>query len=166
MSFAFTCRLCGERHEGMPALAADAPLYYYAIPESEREKRCHLESEICIVDDKFYFIRSNILIPVAGLNQKFSWGVWVSLARENMWEYLDHYEDGDRNRHGPYFGWLSADFLVYPDSQNLKTRVHIQPPNERPHIELEPTDHPLAIEQREGISQERLAEIYATYLHQ
>jgi hypothetical protein len=36
----------------------------------------------------------------------------------------------------------------------------------RPRIELEPTDHPLAVEQREGISAARLAEIYSYFAHQ
>ena len=36
----------------------------------------------------------------------------------------------------------------------------------RPLIELEPTEHPLAIEQRAGITVDRVAEIYAHYAHQ
>jgi hypothetical protein len=44
---------------------------------------------------------------------------------------------------------------------NLKTAVHLRDDGVRPYIELEPTDHPLAVEQREGISVERLGEIYA-----
>jgi hypothetical protein len=34
-----------------------------------------------------------------------------------------------------------------------------------PLIELEPTDHPLALEQRSGISVDRVAEIYAIMMH-
>jgi hypothetical protein len=32
-------------------------------------------------------------------------------------------------------------------------------------IELEPTDHPLALEQRNGISPDRVAELYAIMMH-
>ena len=32
-------------------------------------------------------------------------------------------------------------------------------------IELEPTGHPLAVEQRSGISMQRVAEILSAYLH-
>jgi hypothetical protein len=39
---------------------------------------------------------------------------------------------------------------------SLKTMVHTQPVGVRPSIELEPTDHPLAIEQREGITVARV----------
>jgi hypothetical protein len=35
----------------------------------------------------------------------------------------------------------------------------------RPFVELEPTDHPLALEQRHGISVDRVAEIYAIMAH-
>jgi hypothetical protein len=48
---------------------------------------------------------------------------------------------------------------------NLKTRVHLRDGFIRPFIELEPTDHPLAVEQREGISVERVAELYALVVH-
>ena len=60
---------------------------------------------------------------------------------------------------------LSAALRGYPDTENLKTMVHPREPGLRPLIELEPTDHPLAVEQREGISQDRLAQIVEDWLH-
>ena len=47
----------------------------------------------------------------------------------------------------------------------MKTRVHLRDDGARPYIELEPTDHPLAVEQRNGITADRVAEIYAYYEH-
>jgi hypothetical protein len=44
--------------------------------------------------------------------------------------------------------------------------VHTQPIGSRPLIELEPTDHPLAIEQRQGITLARVQEIAGLLLHQ
>lgn len=63
------------------------------------------------------------------------------------------------------FGWLNAWLKPYPDTINLKTRVHFRDDGIRPYIELEPTDHPLAVEQREGVSVDRVAEIYALMVH-
>jgi hypothetical protein len=54
---------------------------------------------------------------------------------------------------------------LYPETLNLKTNVYTQPVGVRPFIELEPTDHPLAIEQRTGISWERVQEIAELVLH-
>ena len=47
----------------------------------------------------------------------------------------------------------------------LKAGVRPRPGGLRPTIELEPTDHPLAVEQREGITAERLIEIVQRLLH-
>ena len=163
--FRFFCRTCGDFHEGMPHLGAEAPLYVYAIPEEERGERVQLTSDTCIIDDRFFFVRGVIEIPVAGADEPFGWGVWVSLSRDNFHEYLDHWDDPHRGELGPYFGWLSANFLTYPDAENLKTMVHPRGDALRPLIELEPTEHPLSIDQREGITVERVAELYAAYVH-
>ena len=64
------------------------------------------------------------------------------------------------------FGWLSTHLPVYePSTVNLKTLVHTQPVGERPLLELEPTDHPLAVEQREGIDLARVQELAERLLH-
>ena len=57
--------------------------------------------------------------------------------------------------------WLKP----YPETMNLKTRIHLRDNGIRPYVELEPTDHLLSVEQREGVSVERVAEIYATMMH-
>ncbi|KIL78948.1 hypothetical protein SD77_3749 [Bacillus badius] len=57
------------------------------------------------------------------------------------------------------FGWLSTVLSCYPETINLKTRVHTRPVGFSPSIELEPTEHPLAVEQREGITVERIKQI-------
>jgi hypothetical protein len=43
--------------------------------------------------------------------------------------------------------------------------VHTREVGQRPRIELEPTDHPLAVEQRQGITRERVQEIAEIVLH-
>lgn len=48
---------------------------------------------------------------------------------------------------------------------NLKTNLHTQPVGRRPTIELEPTDHPLAVEQRSGITHARVRKLAELTLH-
>lgn len=163
--FRFKCSRCDEWHEGMPSFGADAPLYYYDVPEGERFERCELTSDTCVVDDEHFFVRGCIEIPVHGENEPFVWGVWVSLSENNFEEFTNLFGVPARDDHGPYFGWLSAYLKTYPDAENLKTHVHLRNDGVRPYIELEPTEHPLAVEQREGISVERVAEIYSAYMH-
>lgn len=163
--FRFKCAVCDEWHEGMPSFGAIAPLYYYYIPEAEREARCQLSSDTCIIDERDFFVRGCIELPVEGTEEPFIWGVWVSLSKEHFAEFEAHFECDSRVLQGPYFGWLSAAIATYPDTENLKTMVHMRDNGQRPYIELEPTEHPLAVEQRNGISRDRVAEIYAAYMH-
>jgi hypothetical protein len=65
----------------------------------------------------------------------------------------------------PYFGWLANKLPGYPDTLNLKASVHSNNVKLRPHITLEPTDHPLALEQRNGISYARVQQLAALTAH-
>ena len=165
MVFSFRCASCDEIHEGMPTFGASAPLSYYEIPEGERATRCVLGSDDCVIDDKWFFVRGCLEILVIGEADPFVWGVWVSLSEQSYVEWAKHYDEVSRAHIGPYFGWLSAWISPYPDTVNLKAMVHIRDNGIRPYIELEPTDHPLAIEQRAGISVQRVAELYALMMH-
>ena len=54
----------------------------------------------------------------------------------------------------------------YPDSTFLKASVHQRPVGERPLVELEQTDHPLAIHQRLGIDRSALEQMVTRLLHE
>ena len=163
--FRFKCTSCDQWHEGMPTFGADAPWHYYGVPPEERERRCSLGSDDCVIDDEYFFVRGCVDIPVIGETEQFSWGVWVSLSEDSFLQYARHFDEPKRSHVGPFFAWLSAELSVYPSTLNLKTRVHLRDNGIRPYIELQPTDHPLALEQKNGISVARLAEIYAHYVH-
>ncbi|WP_438820849.1 DUF2199 domain-containing protein [Bacillus hominis] len=49
--------------------------------------------------------------------------------------------------------------LHSPDTVSLKTMVHTREVGYKPYIELELTDHPLSIEQKNGIKLDRIREI-------
>jgi hypothetical protein len=165
MIFRFYCASCGQIHEGMPSFGTDAPLNYYAVPEAERAQRCQLGSDDCVIDEEHYFVRGCIELPVHGQSEPFTWGVWVSLSEQSFRAWASSFHEASRSHIGPFFGWLNAWLKPYPEPMNLKTRVHLRDNGTRPYIELEPTEHPLAVEQREGITVERVAEIYATVVH-
>lgn len=163
--FRFKCAVCEAWHEGMPSFGTLAPHYYHGVPEAERATRCVLNDDLCIVDDEYFFVRARLNIPVEGTEEPFSWGVWVSLSEKNFDDYVEHFEARDRSHLGPYFGWLSTGLTLYPDTVNLRTQVYPRNDGQRPLVELEATDHPLSIEQRDGISLARLADIYAAMMH-
>ncbi|MEV3993875.1 DUF2199 domain-containing protein [Streptomyces sp. NPDC049837] len=125
-----------------------------------------LSSDQCVIQAQHYFVKGLIEIPVIGSDDVFSWAVWVSLSRENFARAADRWDTPGREAEKPYFGWLSTDLSLYsPTTINLKTHIHTRPVGQRPLIELEPTDHPLAVEQRTGITLDRVREIAEAVLH-
>jgi hypothetical protein len=159
MSDQFLCSCCGETHNYPPAYYADRPAQFWDVPASKRETDVFLTSDSCVIADRFFFITGCIDIPIIGTAETFTWGVWVSLKEENFFLWQDSYETPKRSHIGPFFGWLSTHIAVYPDTVNLKTMVHLQDDGIRPQVELEDTDHPLAREQHDGITLDRLREI-------
>lgn len=142
-----------DSKRGLPfCFGPSAPDYYVGIPKAERAKRSLLDTDLCVVDKKHHFIRGCLDIPIIGTQGIFRWLVWVSLSEKNFNRVVDLWEKLGRESEPPYFGWLNTCLPHYPETLNLKTNVQTRPVGERPQIELEPTDHPLAVDQRQGIS--------------
>lgn len=166
MSEGFICRVCGQHHPELPmSFGTEAPAVYFAIPEDERTARCELTEEVCVVDDREFFIRGCLEIPVVDGPQPFVWGVWTSLSHASMQRMGQIWDRPGREGEPPCFGWLCTSLPLYPDTLQLKTRVHIRPLGQRPFVELEQNDHPLAIEQRTGITLDRVRQIAGQLLH-
>ena len=162
MNHAWTCSCCGTQFDTLPLdYAFGAPDRLFQIPKSEREHRSKRDSDVCIIDNKDIYVRGCLEIPIVGQDERFIWGVWVSVSKASFSRILDLWEAPVVENEPPISGLLCNDKNVYPTTLDLKILLHLRGGNKRPSIELEPTDHPLAIEQRQGIPIERAQEIAA-----
>jgi len=136
-------------------------------PAEGREERVRMNDEVCLIegDEPVHLVCGSLQIPVHDYPEPFAYTVWVSLSAANFQRTLDLWQTEGRESEPPYFGWLTNSIPGYPETLNLKTHVHTSPVGLRPTIELEPTDHPLAVEQREGITIARVQEIAERALH-
>jgi hypothetical protein len=91
-----------------------------------------------------------LLLPVIGVKEPFELLVWVSLSPQNFRRISELWTTAGHEREPAYFGWFSNRLPGLPETMNLKCNVHTRPVGE-PTIELEPTSHPLAVAQREGL---------------
>ena len=150
-SLRYKCATCEEVHKGLPDLGFDAPIYWHGEHDP---KTSLLNSDHCALNDKDFFLCALLEIPIAKSEERLGWLIWSSISRSNY----DLHVKGEQLS-GPYFGWFSNHLPGYEDTINLKCMLHLQEAGLRPLVELEPTDHQLSVDQREGISIERALEL-------
>ena len=164
--FKFKCSSCDEIHVGIPSLGNKAPIQYYTIPQDEVDQRVVLTSDTCVIDDKLFFVRGCLELPVIGYSDVFNMGTWVSLSEEHFVRYNELFEVEIRENEAPMFSWFcSWVWPFYEGDVDIKSRIHFRNHGIRPYIELEPNNHPLALAQKNGISEKDIIRIYEYYVH-
>ena len=124
-----------------------------------------LSEDFCVMEGRHFFVRAVLDIPVHGFAEKFGFGCWSTLSRDNFEKYLDGFDDGGYADLGPWSGWLCNRLADYVADQPEAVWVHPQLDRQRPTLRIMNREHRLAIDQDEGISPERLLAILAAYGH-
>jgi len=164
--FAFTCSCCGKRHEGSPSFGYKAPMHFDQLSDEDKSAIGKLSDDLCKIEHPEgtdYFARTILEIPIHGIKEPFLWGVWVSLSQESFEKYTSTW--GKHDETDSYFGWFSNRLPFYPDTINLKTNVRPRNGGARPILELQPTEHPLAIHYLHGISVHEAQQIAELAMH-
>jgi hypothetical protein len=155
--FGFYCSKCGIYHNEIPmAYGTEAPYQYFFVPENEREKRCILNDDQCIIDERLFFIRGQIELAVEDNPDNFCWNVWVSIDEEDFNRMSESWEDENRILEPPYMGKLSTQLEPYPSSLDIPVAIITQKPGYVPKIEVLECNHPLYWEQENGITMDRI----------
>jgi len=158
----FVCGNCEEVHHGLPM---DWHMYrpdYYREDEADQWT---LDEDTAVWrsdTDSHFFYRAMLQLPVVNGPKAVHFSVWVTVSGHNfaaVQHLLAHGAEGEIT--APFFGWLSNQLPAYPDTLNLKTNVFFVPGAPFPIVELEQSEHPLAIAQHKGIDLARLHEIIA-----
>lgn len=169
--FQYKCFECGKVHEGSPSFSLKYPTYYYDVPEAERAGRVRIGDYFCQIkpasDDtngsSIQCIRAVLDIPIKGVNEPFTWGVWVTQSKESFEKYTETFGD-DQSSLGS-FGWLAVDMPFYNISdsgapiEHLECDVDWGDKGRRPKISLWRNAHQLAVDQRTGISWRKATKI-------
>lgn len=153
------CHLCDSEHDDLPnCFGIDAP-WPALVPEHEFDTRVELTGDQCVVDEEHFFVRGHIEIPIHGEVEPLSFSVWSSLSEQSFLYMSDRWDEPDRGSDPPYFGWLCSPISVYPSTIHLKLSVQSRPPGLTPLFMVEPTEHPLSLDQQHGITPARWHEI-------
>ena len=165
------CASCDEEHGWPFDLAAPAPTVWPHKVEYEpngalRMDGDFLSEDFCVLGGEYFMVRAVLPIPVIGLAHQFGFGCWSTLSKENFDKYVGGFDTGKYADMGPWTGWLMnvlAGFNEEPDP----LAVNFQPRHDRmrPELWVMDEDHPLGAAQQQGITAERMLEVFAHYGH-
>ena len=161
----FTCTICGRFHEDeLLDVRAGLPQEIFELSEDERERLAAIDPSgdfASLVGDR-HFVRSLIELPLRRDDRCFGWGVWARLSRADVAEIAARWNDPDAAG-SAYPGWLASELPAYGRTRDLPGTVRLRSVDELPAFELADASHPLAVEQREGISLDRARELADPY---
>ena len=162
----FACKTCGKRHEVLPlSFSVKAPLAVTAIPVEDLERRVVITPDQCVIDGRDFYLRGRIVVPIIGLDEPFIWGVWAEVSPKNFLRTNDLWTVKGRETEPAFPGWLNTELFLFGNTINLEVSVQTQIVGRRPHFTVIDQNHPLAVEQRNGITVERVEEIAEMVLH-
>ena len=162
MNLVWTCPCCAKRYDTLPfAYVVMEPDAWRAMPVDERSERGTLWTDTCIIDQHQFYVRGRILIPVVGYKEPFIFNLWAAISQPDFVRYGQLWDVEQRGYEPPFTGRLGNTIAGYPATSGLECKVVLQNARVRPSFELQSPDHPLALEQRHGITLDRVKEIAA-----
>lgn len=152
----FICETCGESHEGLPTdYGFRLPDEVHALSYLDRYRRSRNNSDLCTLDEKRYFLRGVLRVPMPETKEEFGWGVWVGVSAKDHDFYLRNFNETVENA-PPFPGTIANALPGYEQVLGQLVEVHLGGADQRPFLYFPAAStHALAIEQREGISRKR-----------
>lgn len=161
--FRFKCGNCDEWHEGAPSLACQVPDMLLAVPPKERRARVQIGSEVAVLDEKHFFIRACMNVPIQGTEAHFTWGLWADVSSRDFFDYCELSEKGAVG--GPYQGRLANSLPFYPDCLSIPVSVQPQSGDQRPLLLTPDGESSLARHLREGMPEQDAKAYFERVLH-
>jgi hypothetical protein len=166
----FTCSLCGAYHdERILDVRLELPEAIYRLSERERTRLAWLADDTAVLEPPGeaarFFVRGLVEIRIPELHDRFAYGVWVELAEEDWHRVAELWTDPNGRDHPPFEGRLANELDPYVATEGLPVLLQLEEVERLPSVAVGPSAHPLAVEQRDGISVERCEQLAATVMH-
>lgn len=161
----WACPCCGQRFGGIMDISYDHPDSWQhgnrleSGEETLKAGEDQLGTDLCR-HGEHRFLRGVLEIPILDSQEVFGFGVWSSLRPDNFADYIAAWGKSEEADLGPWFGWMSNALPLYGEGF-LEARVQPRGGDARPAITVVAESHPLTRDQAEGISFDRLLDIYA-----
>jgi hypothetical protein len=160
------CTKCDELHDLSDMhVGYDRPDAWYAVRPDDREARWEIDADFAVLDEKWFFIRGLVFIPVHGEARPYAWGVWAAVDEADYRRYEAVFRDPDGHLQPAFTGRIANQIPGYPQTLGLAVTIRLGEGSERPSFTVDDAGHPLAAEQRGGVFVERVLEMVSPALH-
>ena len=161
---AFTCSVCGQDHdERLLDIRLGLPGDIHGLDPEERTQRAWLADDFAVLDDRRFFVRGLLELPIPSIGNRFAYGTWCEVAMPDFQELMRRWHSDEQ--FAPVQCVLANELDPYRDTTGLSATLHATSPDKLPTVELEDSPHELALDQRAGITVGRSDELAAVVLH-
>ena len=150
------CAVCGQDHpDDDIELTYVRPDDVFRVPEEQRATRVHESPDFAVLDDRRFFVRTTLALPVHGRKRDYNIGVWVEVDQDSFQRIVARWEDERQADEPPIPARLANAIKSLPDTTGLPVELRLTGLTSRPSVRVLSTDHPLHAEQANGISVHR-----------
>ena len=96
------------------------------MPEEERDRRIYESDDLCAIDGDLFMIRGVLYLPIDGGEERFGWGIWVSVLEDDYYAYLDAWDNDTEDESPPFVGQIASAITPYPGAAGLDVLVKPQ----------------------------------------
>lgn len=146
------CAVCKEVHDEVEP-AFRRPDAFFAVPEAQRASRIEESDDLVSIDDKAFFLRGFVQVPVRGREAGYGWGFWAKVAKAHFDTYRRYFYDDPPPEHPGFPGTLANQTRWLPPTLGLPVHVHLGRGSARPSFVLLDEAHELSRHQSRGVSQ-------------
>lgn len=160
----FTCSVCGEQHaEELRDIRLGLPDDIHALDPQERAARAWLADDFAMLDERRYFVRGLLELPIPEVGGRFGYGTWIEVPPQTFRQLLQRWHSPEQ--FDPVTGVLANELAPYRATTMLEATLRPVSADKLPLVELAPGEHPLARDQRAGITLERSRELASVVAH-
>ncbi len=146
--------------------SATGPGRAYWREEFAADERSRLEDEICVIQGEHFFVRARLVIPVHDAGEDFEWGIWTTLSRPNFARMLEVWDTPGREAERRTSAGSPPSCRSTRRARSISSSwCTPRRSGSVPHVLVEPTEHPLAVEQHRGITLARVRQIASLVQH-
>lgn len=147
------CLFCGQRHTlSDMELTFGLPDAVFGVPESEREQRVKASEDACIIDERLFFVRCVLGLPLVDQpDDQYHFGVWAQVGEADFVTLVRHWDDPMQDALPPFTAYLANHIPFCGDTVGLMADLQTTGSTTRPTLTVHDTQAVIGQLQQGGI---------------